>query len=346
MPPAAAPRDEDVVPPDTCPKAYSDQMGAHISCPSASLLAQYKVPWYIITKLVTQEYHSTKELAERWLSKAEARTNSPKDLEFRHTEGPKYPEPKVHLYALRVSHAVEEAIGKKTTTLAQTLEDKAPEKRAIQDKDRETLLRQVQAQHKISDKDMPGRSEQGSDKYLAMQYLEVSKGHVGDFHITKISPWKTDHTKQQKTVNKKTTEVDASGYSKTTEEEYTPQPNTLEQWKLTMSIFRWTLLMALSAFPEHSTIQITKKQLDDYYEWLYGPSIAQRQNNPPTVYKLRWAERQAWSAITDILWEERHKGTTLAQAITTIQGRTLWWNDLLADKPKTDNSKPQKLDRS
>ena len=105
-----------------------------------------------------------------------------------------------------------------------------------------------------------------------------------------------------------------------------------------MSIFRWTLLMALSAFPEHSTIQITKKQLDDYYEWLYGPSIAQRQNNPPTVYKLRWAERQAWSAITDILWEERHKGTTLAQAITTIQGRTLWWNDLLAEKPKTDNN--------
>ena len=92
--------------------------------------------------------------------------------------------------------------------------------------------------------------------------------------------------------------------------------------------------MTLSSFPEHKTLQITKKQLDDYYKWIYGPQIATRPNNPPTIAKLRWAERQAWSKITDILWDEQHEGTTLPQAIDKVKGYTLWWSDLLSEKTK------------
>ena len=324
------PKITEAVPPAACPDEYKTIMGPLISCEAASTMAQFKIPWYIIKQCVTQEYTSNKELAERWIDKAEARARSSEDLSFRTTDLPAYPDDKVKLYALRVSHAVEEALGKKKNTLAYELEQLPKEKRTIQEKDRRTLLAQVQIQHNIPQDELPNRGQQGSDKYLALQYLEISRGYVGDFDITRIAPWKTDHKLHNKTTNKRTHETDAEGYTKVTEEEFIAPPKDMDQWKATMLIFRWTLLMTLSAFPEQKHLQITKKELDNYYKWLYGEQIATRPNNPPTLGKLRWAERQAWSKITDILWDEHDEGTTLAKAITKVQGMTLWWNALLA----------------
>ena len=325
------PKNTEVTPPAACPDEYKTLMGPLISCEAASTMAQFKIPWYIIKQSVTQEYTSNKELAERWMDKAEARSKSAEDLAFRTEDDPKYTEDKVKLYALRVSHAVEEALGKKKNTLAYELEQLPKEKRSIQEKDRRTLLSQVQILHSVPQDDLPNRGQQGSDKYLALQYLEISRGHIGDFDITRIAPWKTDHKLHNKTTNKRSNETDAQGYTKVTEEEFTPPPKDMDQWKATMLIFRWTLLMALSAFPEQKLLQITKKELDNYYKWLYGEQIATRPNNPPTLGKLRWAERQAWSKITDILWDEQDQGTTLPGAITKVQGMTLWWNALLSN---------------
>ena len=326
--------DTDVVPPAACPATYQTQMGSNVSCPAATIMAQHKVPWCIIKEMVTQEYTSHKELAERWIDKHEARNKAPKDLKYDSL----WDEEKRNLYSLRISHAVEAATTEKQNTLTQQLEELPKEKRVIKDKDRETLLTQTQAQHKLRDEDLPKRSEQGSDKYVALQYLEISKGQVGDFKITQIAPYKTDHSKQRKTTNKTTQETDAHGYTRTVDEEFTPPPQDLDQWKLTMKIFRWTLLMCLSAFPEQTRLQITKKELDSYYDWLYGDEIADRPQNKPSVAKLRYAERCAWSRITDILWDERHLGTTLPQAIKKIQSQTLWWTSMLGQTPYPDSN--------
>ena len=53
--------------------------------------------------MVTQEYTSHKELAERWIDKHEARNKAPKDLKY----DTLWDEEKRNLYSLRISHAVE-----------------------------------------------------------------------------------------------------------------------------------------------------------------------------------------------------------------------------------------------
>ena len=302
-------------------------MGTYISCEAATIMAQYKVPWYIIAQMVNDDYTTAKELAGRWLDLAEARTNSPTDLKF---SGDFYDKNKLNLYALRVANAVEHAKASKQTTLADELNTQHPTERAIQNKDRTTLLANVQKQHSIPKQDMPKRNEQGSDHYVGLQYLEISKGHLGDFPLTKMLPWKTDHRPSSK---RHKTEKDKDGYTRETQEEYQPEPDHLEKWQSTLTIFRWTLLMCLSAFPEMTHLQITKKELDDYYEFIMGDLVLKRTNNKPSLKTVMITERRAWSMAVDLMYEKADEGITLPKALEEVRKNSMWWTNQLDYKP-------------
>ena len=321
---AKAPDPHTVRPPNQCPDVYLKRMGTLINCEASRTMQNHKVPWHIISQMVMDDYTTDKELAERWLTKESARADSAKELGFDTMYDPK----DVKLYAMRLAHAVEAASEAKHQPLTDTLEEQHKHERKIETKDRKTLLNNIQKAHCISKKDMPKRYEQGSDHFLALQYLEISKGNLGDFPITKMAPYKPDHQKSTKTANKRSHEKDKDGYTRVTEEEYQPAPRDIDTWKTTMLIHRWTLLMCLSAFPEQTQLQITKDQLDEDYDWLYGDTIANRKNNPPSVSSLRFAERAAWSRLNDILDEHWDEGMTLPQALDKLKADNLWWQNI------------------
>ena len=78
--------------------------------------------------------------------------------------------------------------------------------------------------------------------------------------------------------------------------------------------------MCTLAFPHFQQFDITKSDLDEWYDWFYGPSIAGRRP-PPTEFTLVWAERNAWRQIYQLMAD----GSTLKEPMKTIKEDQLFW---------------------
>ena len=78
--------------------------------------------------------------------------------------------------------------------------------------------------------------------------------------------------------------------------------------------------MCTLAFPQFQQFDITKSDLDEWYDWFYGPSIAGRRP-PPSEFTLLWAERNAWRQIYQLMAD----GSTLKNAMKTIREDQLFW---------------------
>ena len=127
------PEPHTIRPPEKCPKKYIKQMGSHLGCEASITMQKHKVPWHIIAQMITDDYTTDKELAERWLTKAEARTKAATDLQFNKTE--LYSEPDQLKYAMRVAHAVEAANETKHQPLMDTIESQHKTERKIDSKE-------------------------------------------------------------------------------------------------------------------------------------------------------------------------------------------------------------------
>ena len=114
-------------------------MGTNISCEASITMQRHKIPWHVINQMVQDDYTTDKELAERWLTKAEAREKATADLKLNE----KYTPDECKKYAMRIAHAVEAALENKHQPLTDTLEEQHKHERKIETKDRKTLLHQV-----------------------------------------------------------------------------------------------------------------------------------------------------------------------------------------------------------
>ena len=77
--------------------------------------------------MVQDDYTTDKELAERWLTKAEAREKATADLKL----NDKYTADECKKYAMRIAHAVEAALENKHQPLTETLEEQHKHERKI-----------------------------------------------------------------------------------------------------------------------------------------------------------------------------------------------------------------------
>ena len=100
--------------------------------------------------------------------------------------------------------------------------------------------------------------------------------------------------------------------------EPTPKPGA--NWSACTWSFRNNLLMCTLAFPQFQQFDITKSDLDEWYDWFYGPSIAGRRP-PPSEFTLLWSERNAWRQIYQLMAD----GSTLKTAMKTIKEDQLFW---------------------
>ena len=110
------------------------------------------------------------------------------------------------------------------------------------------------------------------------------------------------------------------GWEKEEEEEGRAAPTTRRQLERLHLVFRNTLLMCIAAFPQFPQFDLTKEDMDSFYDWFYGPTVAGRRPSP-SDQTLLYAERNAWREMHELM----HSGLTLKQAMTKVKEDSLFW---------------------
>ena len=139
---------------------------------------------------------------------------------------------------------------------------------------------EAQYQHKTKCQ-KPTMEDQGSDTFLTKQFRYCMKGEIGFFtsrQIISLLP-ETDERpiKKRKTL--------AQAIEGEDEEESRANPTTMRQLQKMHTVFTTNLLMCTFAFPQFGQLDIEKSDLDEFYSWLYGPSIGGRSPQP-SVYTM------------------------------------------------------------
>ena len=111
------------------------------------------------------------------------------------------------------------------------------------------------------------------------------------------------------------------GWEREVEDEERAFPSTKEQVKKMHQVFRNNLYMCLISFPQHPQFNVTKTDMDDWYEWFGGKDIAERKP-PPSESIVVYAERNAWREIHNKVTFE---GATLKDAMQDLRQDSLFW---------------------
>ena len=163
----------------------------------------------------------------------------------------------------------------------------------------------------------PKLTYQGSDNFLKKQFKLCALGEIGFFQTKNIISALPDTDEKPIKVKRKAT---FDGWEREIEEEERAFPTTKEQIKKMHQVFRNNLYMCLISFPQHPQFNVTKTDLDDWYEWFWGKDIADRKP-PPSEQTLIYAERNAWREIHHKVYE----GSTLRDAMQTVRQDSLFW---------------------
>ena len=97
-------------------------------------------------------------------------------------------------------------------------------------------------------------------------------------------------------------------------------PTTREQLKRAHLVYRNTLLMCLSSFPQFTQFNVQFQDLEDWYCFFWGKDIADRKP-PHSETVLLYAERNAWREIHNRVYE----GSTVKEAMAAQKADTLFW---------------------
>ena len=161
-----------------------------------------------------------------------------------------------------------------------------------------------------------------------MQHAECHRGEVGNFTSRQI----IGATQETTAYKRKREETNKEGFTRTFSEEDRNKPFSEDDWKQQLAIFRTTLLMCVWSAPHHAHLQITKDDLDSYYDdWILGKRIL-KSTHKPTLASMIIMERKAWNEIVQHIHDDE---MTLKQAITETKNDTLFWGEELQYKPNT-----------
>ena len=171
----------------------------------------------------------------------------------------------------------------------------------------------------------PPRAQEGSDFLLGDTYRMAQHGDLPAHRTEQITskiPDASDYI-----YNVKETKKDRDSYVTEVVHQERHAPTTWDAWKRQLQVFKTSLLMVIFCFPMQLKLQITKKELDKYYEFLLGPDIVGRDSQPSLKVMIQ-AERRAWRRIVLDLAE----GTTLSEALKNMKQNTLFWQTEVLNK--------------
>ena len=176
---------------------------------------------------------------------------------------------------------------------------------------------------------------QGSETFLKKQWY-CSQGEIGWSQIKHIVSALPEMDERPISTRRKIT---LNGWEREEEEEERKVPTTREQLKRAHLVFRNTLLMCLSSFPQFTQFNVQFQDLEDWYRFFWGKDIADRKP-PPSETVLLYAERNAWREIHNRVYE----GSTLKEAMAAQKADTLFWQREVHErlqKPQDRTQGPQ-----
>ena len=259
------------------PGVYTDAV-AKLHKTARNLMVLKGIPWFIQATLSDEGFVSMEDLATRWDSPDRARETAPGELGFA-PNNHHYTDVTSRLIAARMFQVVH-AAGPGPHTPGDT----APN--LTVSCERGQLERVWEEKTKLT---KPKLALQGSDQLVKRQFKLCAGGEIGFIPMKYLvsalpkpgeRPWKT---------TKKST---VDGWDREDEVEERGEPKTRHQLERMHAVFRNTLLMCVLSFPQFGQFDITRENLESWYEWFYGEDIGGRFP-PPEDHVLAIAERNA-----------------------------------------------------
>ena len=307
-----------VKPPDDIPAALKDEVDK-LSKASQVLLTSKQIPWIVQAKMGEQGYTTLEDLADRWDTAEQARTQGPAQLEF--TAGTNdFTQAITDFTAMRLYQAVKAAKSMASSPGAGTMITPSLGKPAASAAglegvvDRRTMEETYMKAFSCA---RPKLEYQGSDSLLKRQFRYIAKGELGFIQVKHLVSALPEEGERPTKTSKR---FSLDGWEGHEEEEIRSNPSTRRQVERMHMVFRTTLLMCTASQPQFANLAITKQDLDEWYDWFYGEDIAGRYP-PPTETTLMYAERNAWRKIHDLV----HGGESLAAAMKNIKTDLLFW---------------------
>ena len=302
-------------PPEAIPDAYTNDV-AKLHSSVATLLARKQIPYSVQAVLAQEGYVTLEDIADRWDDPTAARTNGPRALGFEPGANG-FTDQSSAFTAMRLFQATKAAKDMTknlyTPRSCVTPGQGSSERSGLEALcDRQQLLTEWVKETGLP---KPKLEAQGSDALLKTQFRFCSKGELGFINAKYIvSALPELEEKPFKTRRK----VTVDGWDKEEEEEARKLPTTRRHLDRMHRVFRNNLSMCLLAFPQFSQFDVSKHDLDDWYDWFWGPDIAGRIPTP-SEKTLLYAERNAWRSIHNLVFE----GKSLKEAMLEIRADAL-----------------------
>jgi hypothetical protein len=309
-----------VFPPDPCPVAYTAAIEL-IDKEPKDIMLQHRTPYYIMQRLANEGFTTLRFLGARWRNDDDFYDKAAEELQFDDGKnGYNVITSRRALVALyeswnqinRIKNMRNEEMGRRAEV----------DPTIIMSTGQRDSMR---AAYRRAEGVDPPRAEEGSDFLLGDTFRMAQHGDLPAHRTEQISSKIPDAA--DFIYNVKETKKDKDNYSMEVIHQERRAPVTWDAWKRQLQVFKTSLLMVIYCFPMQTKIQVTKKELDKYYEFLLGPDIVGRDTQPSLRVMIQ-AERRAWRRIVLDLAE----GTPLTEALKTMKGNTLFWQTEVLNK--------------
>ncbi|CAE7501276.1 unnamed protein product [Symbiodinium sp. CCMP2592] len=299
-------------PPELCPDPYKEEV-MKIEEHVRLVLARHQVPWLVLFVMGKQGFVTAQDWAGRWDEK-ELRKEAPK-LGFSPGQNG-YDEHTCVLTAIRLENAVEQFKLLKKRKLAEvdihSVEDyKAMIGRGDRQEMRAAYLSKFGTE--------PEREYEGSDHMLGVMKRVLYRGEFLSGSQLDLNKVVANHPKDGELKFQKR-------QSKEDEEWIHEESNRVQsekQWKRVLMIWRTSLLMVVATCTGPSCIHLTKADLDDFYNFLFGDTIMGREP-APSLRVLMTAERKVWRQVA--LNMAKDETLTISAALKEIQNNSGFWS--------------------
>ena len=279
------------------------------------------MPWSIVSGISHETTSTLTDLANRFSDEQDLITNLPTELGFTGTTGAW----NANHFRAAIAHIKEVYVQAKFTRDQRRHLDM----RASEEDSTHTMVpgqrESMERAYAASTGHEPEPEHQGSDYILGKLYKDCGRGRLGAYTNNEITSMIPEPHVIMKKVTRSTR--GAEGTVRENDVDLRDPPTTLEQWKRQMKVWMVSILMSTCSHPHQTHLQIKKQDLDDFYEWMWGPDLMGR-DNPPSLSSMMYAERLAWGRISVMV----HKKVPLKEAIDKMQNNQMFWQKEVADR--------------
>ena len=323
--------------PEKVPELYKEDIGK-LSERTRQLMNSKALPYSCMANFAKKRYTSLEDTADRFDTPEKARDQTrttmslevPRDI---NQEDLNYMEVKMYqvVKQAKLDHKQHPEVGSSTAEATHggrpaPLGGNLEESSLMSKADRHDLQKAYLAAWGVP---CPGIAKQCKLETIERQYAKCAKGDVGSMHSKHVIPHVAESPDEKPLEVPRTT---APGETRT--ENVRKVPQTRRQVDRFFDFWQTLLLMCIAPYRNLTPFADFKKEdLDNFYTWLHGKSVA-GYTPEPSPGQLLWFERQCWSEVEILMCDNT---VTLKKALFEVQHNPCLLISDLYDKVKASN---------